>query len=285
MKMANSKETVSFSTPTGKITRMDKIKRYGWELQDKPGKLMFIDKEDLEVDPEYQRSHSQIRVNAMASNWSHIACGALTVGFREGKYFIIEGNHRRLAAGVRSDITKLPCIVFDTDSVKEEARGFLNANVMRSPVKMMSTYKARLTAEDEDSLYLEKLFKDLGMRAGTNHRPKEVNCIGTCFQLMKANRLRFEQTMKFMAELCKDEPITMILLQGIYYLNMHLANGDLDNKRLRDKLLEVGAIKLTKAAQRSAAYYASGGAKVWATGMLQDINKRLRDKFKFSEEE
>jgi hypothetical protein len=278
-----SSETVCIAQPGNKIVEMDKIKRYGWTVKDKPGVFKWISKQLLNIDPSYQRSQSLGRTRQMAANWSWVACGTLTVAMRDGDYYIIEGQHRWLAALNRSDIIDLPCMVFDINRLQDEARGFLNSNIMRSPIRVLSSYHSRITAKDEETLYLEKLFKDLKMHAGSNNRPLEVTCIGSCFNLMKLNRLKFEQTMEFLEILCKDHPINRKLLESIYYLNAHLTT-DLSDKRLRERILNIGPEKLLKSAARAAAFYTEGGAKVWAIGMLEDINKGLRHEFKFKEE-
>lgn len=93
-------------------SKIDKIKRYGWKLIDKQGEFMLIEKDELYVDPVYQRSNwNSKKVNDIASAWSWNRCGTLTVAIRDDKWWIIDGATRKLAADKRSDIKKLPCMV------------------------------------------------------------------------------------------------------------------------------------------------------------------------------
>ena len=68
------------------------------------------------------------------------------------------------------------------------------------------------------------------------------------------------------------------LLDGVWYIHRHVAGG-LSDARLSRRLRDIGPRRLTESAIRAAAYYARGGAKVFASGMIEEINKNLRSKF------
>ena len=110
----------------GNIT---KVERYNWKMQDSPGALRMVKKGDLQVDHTYQRNANEMKLIAIAKDWSWIACGAIVVADREGVLFVVDGQHRVLAARKRSDIAELPCLVFKTHEAKQEAKGFLAALV------------------------------------------------------------------------------------------------------------------------------------------------------------
>lgn len=59
-------------------------------------------------------------------------------------------------------------------------------------------------------------------------------------------------------------------------------DGGLNDRRLSKRLMEIGAQRLLDGATRAAAFYARGGPKVFADGMLQEINKGLHGKFQFA---
>lgn len=113
-------ETVNIGA--SKLT--SKIDRYGWTVKDKPGEMKMLHKSVLKVHPSYQRHALKQKIASIASSWSWVAAGAIIVGERGGEYWVIDGQHRVLAAHNRADIDKLPCIIFVTDDVKQEARGF-----------------------------------------------------------------------------------------------------------------------------------------------------------------
>lgn len=271
--------------PNGDV-KINKIKRYGWIEQDTPGVLKWINKNQLEIDESYQRTHNRDKARGMASKWSWVACGALTVGCRGGIYFVIDGQHRAIAARFRSDIIDLPCIVFNTLDKEEEAAGFLNANTFRRPIRSIDSYKAKLVAKDESAEFVDNILKKYGIVVKKDvTTPKSLHAIGACFRMEKESRADFERTVCLVSELCENSPIHEILFAGMFYLVRNL-DTDIEDKRLRRRILLIGSDQLEKAAKKAAAYYVSGGPRVWALGMRDELNKGLRNpfKFKFGEE-
>lgn len=94
-------------TPLG----LDKVQRYGWTMQDKQGEQRQINKNLLLVNDDYQRTASASKILEIASEWSWIGCGVIIVAKRDGSYWVIDGQHRVLAAKRRSDIKEMPCLV------------------------------------------------------------------------------------------------------------------------------------------------------------------------------
>jgi hypothetical protein len=82
--------------------------------------------------------------------------------------------------------------------------------------------------------------------------------------------------MSFIAELCVEHPIKEILIIGLDYIEQKF---DLNDKILRERLLNIGPKKLITSAQDAAAYYSKGGQKVWANGMLNEVNKKKSKKY------
>lgn len=277
--------TLDYVTTPKTTKKLDKITRYGWEIQDKPGTLKWISKHLLEVDGSYQREHNRNKAREMASNWSWVACGTIIVGFRAGVYYVIDGQHRVIAALFRSDIIDLPCIVFDTQDNVEEAKGFLNANTLRKPVRIIDKYRAQLTSKDELAEYVNSVLDKNGIvvKKDTN-TPKSLHAIGSCFKMAKESREDFEETISLISDLCADEPIHEILLTGIYYLVRYL-DVNVHDKRFRGRVLKIGARELERAAKKAAAYYVTGGMRIYALGMRDELNRGLRTPFSFKSKE
>src|SRR4051794_31726791 len=89
----------------------DKIRQYGWTADNVPGKLIYLPKESLQVDPTYQRplnDRKRLRI-ASAFNWA--AFGVLICARRpDGTIWVIDGQHRLSAAMSRSDVRDVPVI-------------------------------------------------------------------------------------------------------------------------------------------------------------------------------
>ena len=260
---------------------VDKTTRYGWVTKDEPGELQMLHKDVLQIHPAYQRDVLLDKVKTITAAWSWLSLGALVVGERGGEFWVIDGQHRALAAKRRSDITHLPCVVFKTADVKTEARGFLELNTGRKPVTAVAKQKAMVAAGDEVAAYVQQQCEALGLEIKpTANHAGHLKCVAWCTRRAAENKEVFRLVLGMGAELSAQDqiPVAERLLEGLWLLNAKCGDG-LADKRLVKRLREKGARVLLDAANRAAAYYASGGGKVWAQGMLAELNKGLQRKF------
>lgn len=258
---------------------VDKTKRYGWVTKDAPGELRNLHKDVLQIHPAYQRDVLPMKVKEITATWSWAACGAIVVGERGGEFWVIDGQHRVLAAKRRSDITHLPCVVFKTEGVRQEAVAFLDLNTGRKPVSSIGKFKAMIAAGDASACAVHRTLEALGVTPkATANKAKELKSVAWAIRKAGEDVAKFELVMRVAVELSQDMPIQEKLLDGLWYINERLAGG-ITNKRFRDRINAVGARRLIEAANKAAAYFARGGAKVWADGMMNEINKGLQKRF------
>lgn len=264
---------------------LDKVKRYGWTMKDKPGIMMSLHKDVLNIDPAYQRELNDSKAKSIAADWSWIACGAVIVGKRGNAYWVIDGQHRVFGAKRRSDVEYLPCLVFETEDVQQEAKGFLDVNTGRKPITIIGRHKAMVTSGDSVASFVQAKIDELGLRVSKGNQPNGIQCLGWCMKRAAENRERFVRVITLVAEMSAKEGLSLParVLDGVWYLDDKCGNG-LADKRLHQRLKDKGAQTMLEAANRAAAFYASGGAKVWAEGMLTELNKGLRDKFTMNTE-
>ena len=261
---------------------MTKVKRYGWIITDKPGVLMDINKSDLFVDPAYQRDvrTKDAKVTAIAAAWSWIACGAIIVGMRndEARMYVIDGQHRVLAAMKRADISTLPCIVFETDGPVQEAQGFLQANTYRKAMQYADQFKARVVAGDEMVIRVNDLVLQHGRVVASYSGPSTMGCARALLEAALLDWPVVERIYPIISELCAGRTISQQILVGLFYIERQESNGkSLLSKRWRDRLNKVGAEALETGARKMAGYAGANGARIWARGMVDVLNRGLRD--------
>lgn len=260
----------------GELSTQTKIERYGWEICDSPGELKYINKEKLLVDERYQRTANRNRILNIARNWSWVACGTITVADREGEYYVIDGQHRVIASQSRADISSLPCVVFQVEALRDEAAGWIHANTNRKVPTSQERFRASLVSGDPNAIYLQETFNRLGFKiVNAPTGALQIKSITAPMRILERDREQFDFLMELLHELCADHPITEWLISGLDYLGQ---DYDLKNERLRKRIIQVGPKALQTAAKEAAAYYARGGAKVWAAGMIKEINLGLRNK-------
>lgn len=260
---------------------VDKTARYGWVTKDEPGEQRMLHKDMLLIDRAYQRDLLPEKVKAITASFSWIAFGALTVAERGGQYWVIEGQHRAAAAKRRSDIAYLPCVVFKTEDIKQEAQAFIRANTERKPVKAIEKQKALVVAGDQIAGYVQSVLDQLGIEMAPNSRlPNTIKCVSWCIRRASEDKEAFRTVLSLGAELCAkdDMPVMEKVVDGLWFINSK-CEGGLADKRLVRRLQEKGGRVLLEAANRAGAYYAHGGGKIWAQGMLAEVNKGLQRKF------
>src|SRR5512139_1429010 len=164
---------------------LDKVTSFNWDIKNAPGEFLMIPKTELEVDPAYQRNRiNQRRVDALCRAWDWIACGCLVVALRDdNKWFVMDGQHRKLAADQRSDIRELPCLVFETTCRREEALGFLAINQGRVTVGSLDRYRAQLLSGDKTASAVEAMLRSTGHRAGEKPSARTVSCVQCLYNL------------------------------------------------------------------------------------------------------
>lgn len=265
----------------------DKITGYKWVCLDKPGSLLMLDKLSLKIDDSYQRELNLAKTLELSSQWSWIACGALIVAMRGDDFWVIDGQHRLAAALKRSDIRELPCIVFETLGVKEEAVGFLRSNTNRRPIGAISRHKAAIASDDPLAKLVQQEIAAAGLEiARSANRAPQIKCITMCTLFARQNQAAFRDVLRVAARLSVSAgiPVHEKLLSGLWYMNSRI-DGGLNDRRLSKRIADVGAQRLLDGATRAAAFYARGGPKVFAEGMLQEVNKGLHGKFEFISKE
>jgi hypothetical protein len=266
---------------------MTKIERYGWIVKDNPGTPMSISKHELRINHEYQRIILPIKVQEIASAWSWVACGAISVAIRDGVPWVMDGQHRVMAAMRRSDITELPCLVFEIEDIRDEAQGFLNLNTNRKSMTSIDRLRAAVVAGHEHAVQFDALCKRLGISLTPNGNTKgQMKSADWGMRRMKDDPTTTTIVLELANQIsAADEmPIQERLLEGLWHIHKN-CEVDLTNARLRERIKAKGAKSLIDAANSAASYYSRGGGRIWASGMMNLINKGLRTRFKMRGDE
>lgn len=266
------------------IGGQSKVKRYGWSVDDRSGSLEWIDKTKLMVDPTYQRRAQTDRILRIAAKWNWVACGVILVARRGGKlptYYVMDGQHRVMAALKRSDVEKLPCIVFETHEAKEEAGGFIDANTLRRMPTTLEKWNALLVQGDKDVVIADRMIREIGRTPSNKSNPTTVRCLSLILRKMREEPDTFNRIWPLAAKICSGHVFNERILYGFLWIeNNIVSSSSLIDKKWRSRLEQVGFENLMGGVRRAASFYANGGAKVWGLGMVDVINKGLQVKLK-----
>lgn len=258
---------------------LSKVDRYRWTVKDARGVYMALDKNELFIDTAYQRKANDQKIIELARSWSWMACGAILVVMRkDGSHFVFDGQHRVMAARKRSDITTLDCLVFESEEIVHEASGFLQANTNRKPVTMFDRFKAMIICKDPNALAVSQLIEELHLKIEKSSRPGCFQALAWAMRAHARNKDGFDKTLRTVAGIAGTKyPIQERICRGIFTL--HIKHRVLDDHRFTKRLQQVGYRELLEGADRAAAYYGKGGEKPWSQGILDSVNKGLRNRF------
>jgi hypothetical protein len=268
-------------TATAEPTKPKTQTRLKFNVLDEPGQFRRIDKNELAIDDSYQREASQQKINAIASNWSWMACGAIHVAERDGDFYVFDGGHRVLAARKRRDIDELPCLVFGSEGTIGEARGFLSVNTLRRPLKALERFKAQLVVGDKAALLVDELMREHSYRpADTSHPGKVVKCVSTLYLYSQRSPDLFRRMFPLIVAVCEGDTILEKIVKSLMYIQERLEENGSCHSLLAypwdKKVVSVGRLGIIRACDKAASAYSTGGPKVWAFGVVGALNHRMR---------
>ena len=108
-------------------------------------KVASIPTELLEVDETYQRDTHDVQE---LIPFDKKKCGFILVSFRNGKFYIIDGQHRYLAARFLG-IVSLPCIIL-IETQEDEALIFSGQDIGKKKLTPYDTFKANIASGRKD---------------------------------------------------------------------------------------------------------------------------------------
>lgn len=274
---------ITLKRKNGDSVKVDKIKKYNWKISGRPGEFHWIDKDDLSVDFTYQRDKlNNNRISEFASNWCWAKCGALSVAIRNNEWYVIDGQHRKLAADKRSDIQKLPCLIFELDGVSEEARAFVNINSSKTAIQSFDRFKAMIVGKDETAIGLNKLFESTGHRASKGSDIKDVCCLMLAWRLYGKDKDLFTDVWLLAAEINQECQIRDHVLRSLYYTEVAARKIKLSivNGPVRSFLIKMGGLSLGAMIKKEVNIVGLGGARVESNALIKAINKQKIKAFK-----
>lgn len=261
--------------------KQSKVDRYGWTVEDRPGVLLDIDKMELRVDNTYQRPAHQDKVVAIARGWSWMACGVITVADRSNVFYVIDGQHRVLAARRRADISTLPCIVFTSQEKVAEADAFLRVNTHRKNMSGIEKFRPQLITKNPAAMMVQRLCDEVGREIKESPGPNSVRCVSTMMRLASNDPAILERVWPLLHQLLPGRPISERLLSALVYIEKNMPDGtSLLDKFWRERVMRVGASAMEDGAMRSVAYHKKGGPRICALGVVQALNFNARIRLK-----
>jgi hypothetical protein len=250
---------------------------------------MRFDKTILKIaDDVYQRkSLGQKKINDIARNFDFKLLGTLQVVRRsDGTLWVFDGGHRLRAALKRSDITLLPCMVYEVNSIVEEARAFFGTNTLNSKVSSFCRYRAMVIAEEPNALIVRDILEQNGYIPSVSIKNKGFSALNTLYNAVKLDKSNAKKTFSLCAKIEKNgatDALSKYIFEGFYYLSRHLDENDYE--KLANIALSFDIKVFSKSINNKAIILGNSRTKLTcALGILDVINKKTRKKIRINNE-
>ena len=216
-----------------------------------------------------------MRINEFASAWSWIRCGALSIAKREGKFYVMDGQHRLLAAMKRADIDLLPCIIFDAESLEVEADSFVALNSNKTAVAGVDRFKAMVVAGDQVALAVRNMLQATGHSVGPTSSSKTVSCILTIWKVYSRDPATMEALWPLIADVAPGQAITDSLVRSMFGVErlVQRKQKTIADHPYRGKLIEFGALGIVNACRQEKQIIGKGGERIETGALVKLLNK------------
>ncbi len=135
---------------------------------------------DLVTDQEYQRNLSERHVRQIIENFDLCQLRPVRVSRREGKNFVIDGQHTMETVAVVSGSTEtlVWCMVYDDLEYKREADIFANQQKHVKALTPMEIFKASIEAGSEKHLMIKQIVEQHGLEITPVYRAGAIGAVG-----------------------------------------------------------------------------------------------------------
>lgn len=249
------------------------------------GAFAEVPKRDLIADLRYQREPNAALVRKIAADWSWASCGVIIVAERDGVMNVVDGNHRVQAACMIDSIHTLPCLIFVSNTIKDDAAEFVNINTKRKHMSTYTQFKSMLVAEDRAAMIVDALCKKHRLRIVQNSygTTAGVSCINVLLRCANDDPAALDLVLSIASALVYAESanIHTQLITGLWSVNKQIEGG-LRNQRLVARMKQVGLKKIMNGIAVAIKYFTTGSPRVHAEGIINALNHGLRSKFELS---
>ncbi len=105
---------------------------------------------------DYQRELDMSRVRKIAAEWDDYKCDEVLVSYRDGKFYVVNGQHRTKAAEMIGK-EEMYCKIYTSLTYEEEAILFAIQNRHATVLSNKARFKSLVIGKDKESLALQEI--------------------------------------------------------------------------------------------------------------------------------
>lgn len=244
---------------------------------------MQVKAKDIKADPRYNRVVIKRHVEEIVKKFDPNLLDPCKVSFRDGVYWIFDGNHRLRALIERhngKDDFFVDCKVYEGMTVADEARMFALQNGSTTKVSKDSVLRALYEAKDEEVVRFKNVTNLAGAKCTFNatNSPYCIKCYSTAYEIFRRyGSKHYTDVIRTIINAKDGHPDSLRreIICGVDILIRSFPDIDLD--RLTDKLRQEDC-KLIIASGKADVFHTGNTRYAAQLGIL--YNKKLPEKKK-----
>lgn len=145
----------------------------------------------------YNRTISRVRVNEIKRRFHADQVNPVKVSYRDGKYWIIDGQHTSLALFELNNSdpsTPIPCEVLDGLTYEQEADLFYRINTSSKPLNTSEKIHSLIEARDPDAVRFRDVVESHGYVIGSG-KANSLNAVTSAWSIFKRDEGRLSDIL------------------------------------------------------------------------------------------
>ena len=245
-----------------------------------------LNSNQLVSDKSYQRALDVKRVKKIVDDFNPKLVNPIKVSFRDGKYYVFDGQHTLKALVLRNGNKDLPveCKIYQGLTQEQEAELFSEQNGLSKAVDIAAKMRAKHLAGDKEIIELKQCIDNLGILFdfSKNKASNKIICYNAVYKIYKKYSVFFlTEVLQIILEAWNgdEDSLRKEIISGMsIFCNTY--SGQYDRTELIKKLKKVSAAFIL----REGSVSRTGGDKRFARQILNVYNKnktanKLEDKF------
>ena len=189
-----------------------------------PGHLREINLSRLTSGLPYQRTVSEKKVDALVRNWNNYLMEPIVVSYRDGKYYVIDGQHRvtALCRMYKDTDAAIPCVVHTGLTYADEAALFYSLDQCKSKLTSAQSINALLQSganaeinDIQNMLQAQGLQWSLDSSTAGDYKIKATRSVIFAYRLLGRNA--FSRMLILLSETWHGDPASLsaMMLSGM----------------------------------------------------------------------
>lgn len=201
---------------------------------DRASSVQWVRVSEIHVSPHAQRDLRPHMAEKIASDFDPDKLGVPVVNKRDGRYWVIDGQHRIEALKIIGyDDQMIECQVYEGLDEKAEAEMFLGLNTKLS-MSALDKFMVALTAQRRRELSIARSVEREGMTVGYGkNNISAVGALGKVYDMAGADRL--SAALRLLRDSYGDAAMRAELIEGMGLVT-HRYNGQLTEETAVQKL-------------------------------------------------